>query len=203
MYSKLNNYIESLDVTSISLERRETIASLVDFVQSRVEKNEAIRLNFICTHNSRRSHLSQIWAQVMAHYFNVPNVVCFSGGTEATALYPQVAETLKDVGFEVFELAQGNNPIYAIKYEENEIPVLGFSKKWDDLFNPTSQFAAVMTCSQADEACPIIHGSDKKISFTFDDPKAFDDSPLKKEKYEERSRQIATELCFAFSQIKI
>src|SRR5690606_37133059 len=114
--------------------------------------------NVICTHNSRRSHLAQIWAQTTAYYFGLKNVSCFSGGTEATALYPMITKTLQDSVFKINAISTGNNPIYTIKYTENQHPIIGFSKTFDDAFNPKPEFAAAMTCSEADEDCPFVNG---------------------------------------------
>ena len=97
------------------------------------------------------------------------------GGTEATALFPMVVETLRKSGFEVTKFQQ-NNPVYSIKYTDNEHPVIGFSKKLDDDFNPKSEFAAIMTCDSANEACPFVSGAEKRIPITFEDPKAFDNT---------------------------
>lgn len=202
VFSKIEEQIKGLKTQSITDERKIVLQPLIDFAQSKTSKNQHIRINFICTHNSRRSHLSQIWAQTMAHYFNINNVLCYSGGTEATALFPMAAETLRKSGFEIKTLSEGSNPVYSIKYAENEHPIIGFSKKLDDDFNPKSEFAAVMTCSQADGGCPFIAGAEKRIPITFEDPKAFDNTPLQAEKYNERSLQIATELFYVFSQIK-
>ena len=149
----------------------------------------------------RRSHLSQVWAQTAAAHYNIQNVNCYSGGTEATALFPKVAETLSNSGFQILTLSEGSNPVYGIKYDENAVPVIGFSKKYDDEFNPISGFAAIMTCSQADGGCPFIAGAEKRIPITFDDPKEFDNTPQQAEKYEERSLQIATEMFNVFSKI--
>lgn len=201
LFNKIEDIISSLDIESISNERKKTLNSLIDFIQNKVNKKQDIRINFICTHNSRRSHLSQVWAQTMAYYFNIKNVYCYSGGTESTALFPVVAETLKKLGFKINKIADTNNPIYSIKYSENEYPIIGFSKKVEDNFNPKSDFAAVMTCSQADKGCPIINGAEKRIPITYEDPKAFDNTSLQTEKYNERSLQIATELKYIFSQI--
>tara|TARA_R110002167_G_scaffold59972_2_gene169856 strand:+ start:148 stop:495 length:348 start_codon:yes stop_codon:yes gene_type:complete len=112
-----------------------------------------------------------------------------------------VAETLRNSGFEIEQLSQEANPVYSIKYAANEHPVIGFSKKLDSEFNPKSGFAAIMTCSQADGGCPFIAGAEKRIPITFEDPKAFDNTPQQAEKYTERSLQIATELFYVFSQI--
>lgn len=201
LFTGIQNLIDDLNIETISEERKVILQTLIDFIQQKKNINQDIRLNFICTHNSRRSHLSQIWAQVMGCHFNIKNVFSYSGGTEATAMFPLIGETLSNLGFKISTLSEGKNPIYAIKYAENEHPVIGFSKTYDDTFNPQSEFAAIMTCSNADEGCPFIAGAEKRIPMTFEDPKAFDNTPLQKEKYYERSIQIATELYYVFSQI--
>jgi arsenate reductase len=201
VFSKIEDTINSLDVHAIPEERKAILQALTDYIQSKVQQGEEVRLNFICTHNSRRSHLSQIWAQIMAAHFGIPQVVTYSGGTEATAMFPMVGETLKEQGFEITSLSDGKNPVYAIKFGKNFHPVIGFSKTFDNPFNPVSGFAAIMTCSQADEGCPFISGAEKRIPITFDDPKAFDNTPQQAEKYRERSIQIATELFYVFSKI--
>ncbi len=202
MFPKIKSTIDQVSFETISEERKQVLAPLIQFIQSKVNNELTIRLNFICTHNSRRSHLSQVWAQTAASFYNIKNVFCYSGGTEATALFPKVAETLVNTGFEVKIISEGDNPIYAIKYNTNDHPVIGFSKSYEDDFNPQSEFAAILTCSQADGGCPFIAGAEKRIPITFDDPKAFDNTPLQTEKYQERSIQIATEFLYVFSQIK-
>lgn len=202
IFDQIDLAISKLSTANISEERKEILQPLADYIQHKADTQQAVRINFICTHNSRRSHLSQVWAQTMAFYFKVKNVQCYSGGTESTALFPVVAQTLKNTGFQIETISEGKNPIYSIKYAENEPPVIGFSKKLDDDFNPKSEFAAVMTCSQADGGCPFIPGAEKRFPITFDDPKAFDNTPQQAEKYQERSLQIATELLYVFAQIK-
>lgn len=202
LFKTIENQIEKLEVNSIALERQNVLQPLVNFIQTRIENNATVRLNFICTHNSRRSHLSQVWAQTLAHYYKINATFCYSGGTEATALFPVAAQTLEHTGFEIEIIANGNNPIYAIKYSDNEHPILGFSKKFDSNFNPNSDFAAILTCSSADKECPYIANAAARIPITYEDPKAFDSTPQQAEKYQERSLQIATELKFVFSQIK-
>ncbi len=201
LFLEIENLIKELNHQTISNERKEVLQQLTDFIQSKVSENQEIRINFICTHNSRRSHLSQVWAQTMANYFNIKNVFCYSGGTEATALFPLVAETLQNSGFQINTISKNDNPVYSIKYADNEHPIIGFSKKLDDDFNPKSEFAAIMTCDSANEACPFVPGAEKRIPITFEDPKAFDNTPQQSEKYKERSMQIATEMFYIFSQI--
>ncbi|WP_428232961.1 low molecular weight phosphatase family protein [Flavobacterium sp.] len=199
---KIQSLVQSFDFASISKDRRETLQPLIGFIQLKSDQHQEIRLNLICTHNSRRSHLSQVWAQTAAHHYGIQNVFCYSGGTEATALYPKIAETLAESGFKITKLSKGNNPVYAIKFAGNQAPIIGFSKTYDDDFNPENEFAAIMTCSQADGGCPFIAGAEQRIAITYEDPKAFDDSVQQTEKYHERSLQIATEMFYVFSQIK-
>lgn len=201
MYSTLAQTIDQLLQLNISEERKTILQPLIDFVQQKTAHKQAININFICTHNSRRSHLSQVWAQVAAAYYNIPDVHCYSGGTEATALFPKVAETLTAQGYSLFKIADSDNPVYAIKYSENALPLIGFSKKYDHPFNPATAFAAIMTCSQADGGCPFIAGAEKRIPVTFEDPKISDHTPEQSHVYAARSLQIASEMFYVFSKI--
>jgi len=201
LYSKIAEFIESLEVEALSLERKLLLQPLIAYIQQKTNENSTVKLIFVCTHNSRRSHLAQVWAQTMAAYYDV-DVLSYSGGTEATALFPMVTKTLQATGFQVQALSEGKNPIYSIKFGEHVPPILGFSKTFDHEFNPTSSFAAVMTCSQADKDCPLIFGAEKRFAITYEDPKAFDETPMKAEKYWERSLQIATELKYVFQNLE-
>lgn len=202
MYFELSKTIELVNNITISNERKAILQSLIDYIKDKIENKEEVRLNFICTHNSRRSHLSQVWAQTMAFHFNIQNLFCYSGGTETTAMFPKVGETLKKQGFQFQQLSEGNNPVYTVKYAENEHPIICFSKTYDDDFNPKDKFAAIMTCSSADEGCPFIVGAEVRLPIRYDDPKAFDGTDLMDAKYAERSLEIASEMHFVFSQIK-
>ena len=202
MYANLINVIATFSSQSISDERKVVLLPLVTYIQEKVNAGESIRLHFICTHNSRRSHLSQIWAQTMAYHVGLKNVSCYSGGTEATAIFIKVLETLTSQGFQVLRLSGNENPVVAVKFAANENPILCFSKTYDHPFNPSTQFGAVMTCSNADEGCPIVVGSEARFPIKYDDPKAYDGTPLQTEKYAERSLDIAREMLWVFSQIK-
>ena len=202
MLEKLSRTIESIAKIAVSEERKEVLQPLADYIQTKVNANEEIRLNFICTHNSRRSHLSQIWAQTMAFQFGIKNVYCYSGGTEATAMFPKVGETLVNQGFQIQKLSEEQNPVYAVKFDDNQYPNICFSKAYFDDFNPKTNFGAIMTCNNADEGCPMVFGAEARFPIKYDDPKAFDGTDLMNEKYAERSLQIASEMYFVFSQIK-
>lgn len=200
---QLDHYISSVceEFDQLPEERKEKLQAIIDFVQKKKEANEIINLILICTHNSRRSHLSQVWTQVAARYYGFSTVFSYSGGTEATALFPSAKAALQKTGLQIQQLTEGGNPVYAIKYAENEPAIMAFSKRFDDAFNPQSDYAAVMTCNHADQNCPIVPHA-QRISLPFEDPKAFDGTPQQEEKYDERCRDIARELLYVFSKVK-
>lgn len=184
----------------IAPERKAILEKIAAFVKLKNNQNKIANLILICTHNSRRSHLSQVWTQVAARHYGFANVFAYSGGTEATAMFPSAADALVKAGLKIDKIAELKNSVYAIKYAENEPAIIGFSKRYDDTFNPQSDFAAIMTCTHADENCPFIPNA-LRISLPFDDPKAFDGTDLQAAKYEERCADIARELLYAFSRV--
>ena len=201
MYPKIRDLISTLAPAQINEARKLLLDPIVEYVQQKVDNRQPILLNFICTHNSRRSHLAQIWAQTAASYYGIPMVQCYSGGTEATQLFPKIAETLSQQGFKTLKLSESSTPIYFFKFSENAFPVVGFSKKWNDEFNPYSSFAAIMTCSEADSDCPYIPGAEKRFVLSYQDPKSSDQTPEQTQVYAQRSLQIAAELFYIFSKI--
>lgn len=197
----LKSTLEALSPESVSDDRKAVLKPLVSYIQSKIADGSTPKLNFICTHNSRRSQLSQVWAKAAADYYGV-DVETFSGGVEVTAFNERAVASLERAGFKVAKKANGSNPFYFVFNQEAFDPITAFSKVYDDPANPKSGFAAVMTCSHADENCPFIPGADVRLPVRYEDPKAFDGTPEEAARYDERSMQIATEMCYVFSQIK-
>jgi arsenate reductase (thioredoxin) len=202
MIKQLGPVVSKFSEGNLTKERKVVLDVLVNYIKAKAAKNENVNLNFICTHNSRRSHLCQIWAQTMAYHFGIKDVHCYSGGTEATAMFPKVAETLMNQGFEILKLSESANPVYAVKYAENEAPLVCFSKTYDAAFNPQSLFGAIMTCNNADENCPIVSGAEVRIPIKYHDPKAYDGTELMDAKYAERSLEIGQEMFYVFRKVK-
>ena len=195
----VNQLITKFD--SIPNARKKILNQLTEFIRSKVDSKQTVNLNFICTHNSRRSHVSQIWAQAAAHYYRVPGVLCFSGGTEATAFNPRAVQAMREAGFSISKTKDGDNPVYEVRFSKEGEPVIAFSKTYDDPFNPNKDFAAIMTCSHADQNCPLVLGAAARIALTYDDPKDFDGTPQESAKYRERVHEIGREIFYAFSQV--
>lgn len=185
---------------SISPPRKKDLEKVSDYIRSSLEKGKTAKLNFICTHNSRRSHLAQIWTSVASTYYGLDGIETYSGGTEATALNPRAVAALERCGFKI-ENPGGENPKYKIHFSEDSEPLICFSKTFDDPFNPDSGFAAIMTCSDADENCPFVPGAEFRKPITYRDPKESDGTDRETEIYDERCKQIASEMFYLMSLV--
>lgn len=203
MYTTIKSYCDSLiqQFDTISISRKNLLEEISNYIKSKKLENKPINLVYICTHNSRRSHFGQIWSAVAANYYHINNVHTFSGGTEATVFNINAINAIKKVGFDVKKIDEKINATYHIYFDESENPIQCFSKVYNDLINPNKEFAAIMTCSDAEENCPFILGIELRIGTTYNDPKEFDNTPLQDAKYDERCKQIALETLYVFSKI--
>lgn len=197
---QIKTYCDSLisQFDEIPNQRKVILQKIAAYMVSKKNEDLPIKLVYICTHNSRRSHFGQVWSAVAASYFNIKNVSTYSGGTEATAFNPNAIAALERIGFTIKKDGRATNPIYNVQYGDG-LGVTCFSKVYNDEVNPKTNFAAIMTCSDAEENCPFIPGVELRIGTTYDDPKAFDGTALQNSKYDERCRQIALETLYAFS----
>lgn len=192
--------VEEFD--QISTDRKAQLEGVTRYINDRRAAGEPVRLNFICTHNSRRSHLSQIWASVAASHYGIDKVETFSGGTEGTAFNPRAVAALKRAGLKIDIAEEGTNPKYAVRFGETSPTMICFSKAYGDAPNPKENFCAIMVCTDADEKCPIVFGARQKIALPFVDPKAADGTPKEAATYDERTAQIAREMLWVFSAVK-
>jgi arsenate reductase (thioredoxin) len=202
MFQSIKDRCEALakNFREIPTERKQLLEKIAGYIKPKQASQQAINLVYVCTHNSRRSHLGQVWAAVAAAYYSVQNVSTFSGGTEATTFNPNAIRALTAAGFDVRKTNESNNPLYEVYFSEKEFTTC-FSKVYNHEANPAENFAAIMTCSDAEDNCPFIPGCDLRIGTTYNDPKAFDTTILQNEKYTERSNQIAMECLYVFSKV--
>ncbi|MBN1448208.1 MAG: protein-tyrosine-phosphatase [Bacteroidetes bacterium] len=177
-------------------ERKVILEEIAAWVAEKQRDGAKADMIFICTHNSRRSHMSQIWAQAAAWMHGLDHVRTWSGGTEATAFNSRAVKALQDCGFRITVAQEGDNPLYHVAFADNAGPIEAFSKAYHHSFNPQEDFAAVMTCSDADEACPVVLGAAKRFATPYRDPKEFDGTPQEEHMYAERCRQIAGEVIY-------
>jgi hypothetical protein len=185
----------------IPLERQLELKKIALFIRTKNAANEPAQITFICTHNSRRSHLSALWALTAAQYYDVKGLKVFSGGIEVTALNPRAAEAMKRAGFVVDQQPAEKNPVYLIKFSDKAEPYKGFSKVYNKDGNPTENYLAAMTCAHADKNCPIVEGSSFRVGIHYEDPKEFDGKPEESAKYDETCHLIAQEMFYLMSQV--
>ena len=202
LFPEIENKITELKINKIIPSRKSILVGIINYVQTKIDLKKDINLNFICTHNSRRSHYSQIWAQVLAEYFKIKKFKSFSGGTISTEVSENVINSLIKCGFRL-NSKEKKNIIYKLSFSNDASEILCFSKNFNDKFNPKNNFAAIMTCSSAEKNCPFISGSDKIISIPYDDPKKFDDSRYVDQEYMKINLIIASEMYYVFSSLKV
>lgn len=206
LFEKLYDYCQSFEKEFhlIPTERKEQLRSLCQYIyQKQVDKKTA-KFNVICTHNSRRSHIGQLWLVTAAAYYNLDHVKSYSGGTEATAFNPRSVAALRRAGFEIVtNEEESDNPTYYGAFGFSQSPQKMFSKKYDHEANPREGFAAILVCDSANEACPVVYGAEKRFAIMYDDPKAFDGTNLESEKYDERVRQIGREMFYVMNFISM
>lgn len=198
----LHEYISALpDFSTLPAGRKALLEPLAVYIREKLAAGSPVKLIFICTHNSRRSHFGQVWAQIFAQHYGIAPVDCYSGGTETTACNPRTVAALERAGLRAQAITGGENPVYLLRYADGVNPAVAFSKVYDQAPNPRSGFAAIMTCSQAEENCPFVAGAEKRFSITYEDPKAADGSPDEEAVYDARCRQVAGELGYVFWRV--
>lgn len=201
MFQTIKNYIESLDISSIHEERLAQLDVLVHAIRESQKEFSEVQLNFICTHNSRRSHIAQIWASILADFYSIEAVSTYSGGTEATKVYRSVLSSAENIGLIVHLIQEGKNPHFSIHFGEDKCVSPLFSKRFDDEVNPKEKSITVMVCSDAAENCPYIPSVFKRVALPFKDPKEFDHTLNELQAYSEKHQEIATELKYVFHQL--
>jgi arsenate reductase len=200
----LRTYVSEVaaEVETLSTERKEVLGQIATDITARLAANKPAYLTFICTHNSRRSHMSQIWAQTAAYYYGLNNVHAYSGGTEVTACNCRTVTAMRRVGFDITDLTTGDNPVYSIRYAEDRPPIRAYSKIYNADDNPKQEFIALMTCSAADKSCPQVTGAIGRYAIHYIDPRLCDDTPTETTAYNERCRQIACEMFYIMAEVR-
>jgi hypothetical protein len=201
---ELKPYVNEVanELGTVSAERREVLDTIAKDVAGRLEAGKRADMTFICTHNSRRSHMSQIWAATAAYYYGLDNVRTFSGGTQATACNCRTVAAMRRVGFDIKDATTGDNPIYLVRYAMDRPLIKAYSKLYNADGNPRRDFIALMTCSVADKTCPVVQGAVSRYAIHYVDPRLCDDTPTETTAYNERCREIAREMFYIMAEVR-
>ena len=201
--STTRDFFESArEELTLSDERKDLLLSIATKIVDELEDRDKINLNFICTHNSRRSQMAQVWSFYASTYFSLDSIFSFSGGTEVTAFHRNTVKCLQKNGFEFnVDDFSHQNPRYLITFHGTKKSILGFSKTYDNPHN-SYPYIAITTCNSADQNCPFIPDAIERFHLPYIDPKEADNTENQNEKYLETSKQIAGELFFVFEEVK-
>src|ERR1051325_2664349 len=196
----VNEVANELD--KVSAERKVVLDEIAAEIAVELKAGKAVQLTFICTHNSRRSHMSQIWAQTAAYYYGLERVHAFSGGTETTACNCRTVTAMRRAGFDIQDATAGDNPIYLVRYADDRPAIRAYSKLYNADSNPKRDFIALMTCSVADKTCPVVKGAVARYAIHYADPRLCDDTPTETAAYNDRCREIAREMFYIMSEVR-
>lgn len=204
MNPKLHKHIQTLEseFSMIEPQRKKELSELSTIIQSSLENRQEAKLVFVCTHNSRRSQLSEIWFRTAVAFYGLSSLYSFSGGTESTAFNHRMVDALRQFGFELEKLTESDNPLYQLKLAGKDAGPKMYSKKYTDSHNPQEGFIAVMVCSDADKNCPLVEGADARFSLPYLDPKSADNTALEQETYMAKVREIGREILYMVSLVK-
>ena len=202
----LDQLIDQLteDADRIPESRLSILDSLTQQIRKQRKGKEPVRLNFICTHNSRRSQMAQIWAHTAAAAYQVPHIETGSGGTEATAFHPNAVRAMRTLGLRITEAEDQPdlaNPRYRVSVGTGIPELTCHSKRFEDAFPSGTPFVAVMTCSDADQNCPVVPGAQARIPLTYEDPKVSDGSGNEQQEYLRTAVEIGREILHVFRNI--
>ena len=190
------------ELDKVPVDRKVVLNQIAASIAAQLKADKPAQLTFICTHNSRRSHMSQIWAQTAACYYGLDKVQAFSGGTEATACNCRTVTAMRRAGFDIRDATTGDNPVYLVTYADNRPPIRAYSKIYNSDDNPKRDFIALMTCSSADKSCPVIEGATARHAIHYADPRLCDDLPTETAAYNERCREIAREMFHIMAEVR-
>ena len=201
-----SNILENIErfvhqITFIDEERKILLNLLSDSIYEQLQQQKTISLAFICTHNSRRSHLAQMWFWLACQRFGLTNIECLSAGTEKTALNDRIVDSARRFGLTIQTKDRSTNPIYQLSSPLADQQLSLFSKKVEELPNSINKPMAIMVCDHASENCPYVNF--KKVGHLhYVDPKYADDTIEESMVYDKTLQRIACEMIYLAEQLQ-
>jgi len=203
MFDNVKTYLKKRlsESEMISDERKATLEKIAHWLKNASAKRSRSEILFVCIHNSRRSHLSEIHATAAVEWFGKSDKIkVYSGGTTVTAFSPNAAAAISGAGY-TLDKGEGKNPVYKVRFSDDRPAISVWSKKHDDGSNPDAGFLAVMTCSDNEQNCPYIAAANARIPLYYPDPSEADDTPEAEATYDKVSADIARDLMYLFSKV--
>lgn len=195
--NKLQEYTAQLvaATSSIDQERKAMLDEAAAAIAEELRTNGTHATLFVCTHNSRRSHLADLWFRYASLYYGIQGLSSYSGGTEATAFNPRAIAAMQRAGFRVSYDESAPNPVVQVSPLTKPVWSV-FSKVYTHADNPHSNFTAIMVCSDADHNCPIVSGATQRFAIPYNDPKHSDGTTDETSAYDQATLLIGTEMMY-------
>ena len=183
--------------------RRDRLDALAAHLRERYQVGMTLRVTVICTHNSRRSHLAQVWLAHWLATYRIPAEI-HSAGTEVTAVYPAIVSTLREADFDIrpADSSETDNPRYLLRLAADGEPLSLYSKRLDDPALPAFDFTALLVCDGAAEACPVVAGAEARFVLPFRDPKWSDGTTEMAAAYRTASEEINESMKYLANRIQ-
>jgi hypothetical protein len=173
------------------------------YIINRLNNGQVTSISFVCEHNSRKSHLGQIWTLMATQYYQLDNVKCYSGGTTPTYVNLRIIKALENTGFKISEKGiAGKGPLYYLDYGKSSRGFEIFSKRYDHPMNPDTNYLAISLCYNPEECCPISFGADKQLTIPYEDLQTYDNTSLESAKYDEQCRSVARDMFYMMDFVK-
>ena len=179
--------------------RRSHLGVVAGMLRAELRRRPALEVMFICTHNSRRSQMSQAWTTAIAHALGLQLTVS-SGGTGPTGVHRSVSRALREHGFEVDETSP-ESCRWLVEFAPGAPPIELWSKRWDAAGNPRQNFVTIANCAAAEESCPTIPGALGRLAMLYEDPKVSDGTERELETYLSVCRQIGMEISWVLGEV--
>ena len=201
----LTPYCESLEdeFNNVPDSTQEQLKVAGTYIINRLNNGQIASISFVCEHNSRKSHLGQIWTTLATQYYQLDHVKCYSGGTTPTYVNQRIINALGNTGIQISEKGiAGHGPKYLLDYGKSSRGFEIFSKRFDHPMNPDTNYLAISLCLNPDECCPISYGADKQLSIPYEDLQPFGNTPLESAKYDEQCRMVARDMFYMMDFVK-
>lgn len=204
MYQQLKNIIANNESGGLSIpeDRKELLRACATSIVEQINAKDSSEIIVICTHNSRRSQLAELWIDIASEWYGLNDIHAYSGGSESTAFNHRMIDALMRTGVQCQIVEPGKNPVYNIQFSDNPTNKQYFSKEYTHPYNPKSEFIAILVCQSADEACPTVFGARHRYFIPYVDPKQADDTEQEAQTYDEKVLEIGIEMCYMIKAVK-
>ena len=192
LLKQLGKEREHISGTRIAKLRR-----IADVISIGLREANPLTVVFVCTHNSRRSQLAELWFRTLSTVYGLEDITVASAGTEATAFNEKMIHALELAGFEFQISGNSNNPTYhQLTADHNITGPPMYSKTLEQAFTRPVHGVAIMVCDSAADVCPHVPNIRYRAELLYKDPKISDDTPEEAAVYDARVREIGREMLF-------